>query len=255
MRARGKSGRPRRPRRPPYNRAMNASLQPILDIAALRDLEAQHADAPLMERAGAAAAEDARRMAGERGGPIVVLCGPGNNGGDALVVARVLRAGFHDVVAVLPGDPQRLPPDAAQRLRRLRRGGRNDRRGAGHPAARARRRRPVRHRAEASRGSAVCGARRLGQRGGRARARARRAVRPRRGNGIRACAVRAGNGDGDVHRAQAGTAHRRRARLLRRRVRASARHRRRGRRARTPPRLARARAVAARRCSRGGCAT
>ena len=44
-----------------------------------------------MERAGAAAADVARRLAGDRAGPIVVLAGPGNNGGDALVVARVLR--------------------------------------------------------------------------------------------------------------------------------------------------------------------
>ena len=96
---------------------MTSSLQPILDIAALRDLEARHSGAPLMERAGAAAADVARRMAGDRAGPVVLLCGPGNNGGDALVVARLLRAGFHDVVAVLPGDPERLPPEAATAYR------------------------------------------------------------------------------------------------------------------------------------------
>ncbi|HEY3177935.1 MAG TPA: NAD(P)H-hydrate dehydratase [Casimicrobiaceae bacterium] len=66
-----------------------------------------------MERAGLAAAEVARSMLGDRVGPVVVLAGPGNNGGDAFVVARWLRAWFHDVVAVYRGDPEKLPPDAA----------------------------------------------------------------------------------------------------------------------------------------------
>jgi len=44
----------------------------------LRDLEAAHGEAALMEQAGRAAAEIARTMAGERGGRIVVLAGPGN---------------------------------------------------------------------------------------------------------------------------------------------------------------------------------
>ena len=66
-----------------------------------------------MERAGMAAAEAGARLAGERGGRIIVLAGPGNNGGDAFVAARGLRRGYHDVQVVFPGDPQRLPPDAA----------------------------------------------------------------------------------------------------------------------------------------------
>jgi hydroxyethylthiazole kinase-like uncharacterized protein yjeF len=43
----------------------------------------------LMERAGIAAAEATRRFAGPL--PALILCGPGNNGGDGYVIARVLR--------------------------------------------------------------------------------------------------------------------------------------------------------------------
>lgn len=88
---------------------MPGSLLPVLDVDELRALEARHADQPLMERAGLAAAECARRMLGDRGGPVVVLAGPGNNGGDAFVVARHLREWFHDVETVAPGDPGALP--------------------------------------------------------------------------------------------------------------------------------------------------
>ncbi|HYT98390.1 MAG TPA: NAD(P)H-hydrate dehydratase [Casimicrobiaceae bacterium] len=67
----------------------------------------------MMERAGSAAAEVARAMLGDRSGPVVVLAGPGNNGGDAFVVARWLRMWFHDVTAVFLGDAEKLPTDAA----------------------------------------------------------------------------------------------------------------------------------------------
>jgi hydroxyethylthiazole kinase-like uncharacterized protein yjeF len=95
--------------------SMSASpeLAPILRVADLRTIEAQHAALPLMERAGAAAAEVARTLADGRSGRIAVLAGPGNNGGDAFVVARWLRAWFFDVAVVFLGDPARLPPDAA----------------------------------------------------------------------------------------------------------------------------------------------
>jgi hydroxyethylthiazole kinase-like uncharacterized protein yjeF len=66
-----------------------------------------------MERAGLAAAEVARAMAGERGGAVLILAGPGNNGGDAFVVARWLRQWFFVPTVVCRGDPSRSPPDAA----------------------------------------------------------------------------------------------------------------------------------------------
>jgi len=88
-------------------------LAPVYRTADLRVIEAAAHGEPLMERAGHAAAEVARRMGDGRGGTILVLAGPGNNGGDALVVARWLRAWFHDVSVILRADPAKLPPDAA----------------------------------------------------------------------------------------------------------------------------------------------
>ncbi|MDQ3557586.1 MAG: NAD(P)H-hydrate epimerase, partial [Pseudomonadota bacterium] len=66
----------------------------------------------LMERAGAAVAEAAARMAG--GADILVLAGPGNNGGDGFVAAAELRrAGFSVRVALL-GETGQLTGDAAR---------------------------------------------------------------------------------------------------------------------------------------------
>ena len=68
---------------------------------------------PLMQRAGAAAAVfvTAHFAAGVR---ILMLVGPGNNGGDALVAARLLRARGCAVEVVLPADPGKFPRDAAE---------------------------------------------------------------------------------------------------------------------------------------------
>src|SRR4051812_38024423 len=70
---------------------------------------------PLMERAGLAAAKLARELA-TSGKRVAVLAGPGNNGGDAFVVARHLQSAWFKVDVVFAGDAAKLSPDAAAAL-------------------------------------------------------------------------------------------------------------------------------------------
>lgn len=66
----------------------------------------------LMENAGRAVADEAARMV-RAGSRIAVLCGPGNNGGDGFVAARLLRAKGFDVRVWLLGERKALKGDAA----------------------------------------------------------------------------------------------------------------------------------------------
>jgi NAD(P)H-hydrate repair Nnr-like enzyme with NAD(P)H-hydrate epimerase domain len=58
----------------------------------------------LMDRAGLGAAEAIWRYAGPL--PALVLCGPGNNGGDGYVIARALRERGVAVRVAALGEPQ-----------------------------------------------------------------------------------------------------------------------------------------------------
>ena len=87
---------------------------PILTLEELRAIEARHAApgmASLMQRAGRAVAEAARRLAADTGDTILIVAGPGNNGGDAWVAAEALREGFHRIVVLDAGN---APPKAAE---------------------------------------------------------------------------------------------------------------------------------------------
>lgn len=86
---------------------------PLYLTADIRRMEARHAHLPLMERAGHAAAQLARYIAGDSGKPVLIFAGPGNNGGDAFVVARYLKQWFFAVSVVFAGDASKLPADAA----------------------------------------------------------------------------------------------------------------------------------------------
>jgi NAD(P)H-hydrate epimerase len=70
----------------------------------------------LMEHAGMAAVQVLTRHYPVAGKRWVILCGAGNNGGDGLVVARLLHSRGADVVTVLLGDPARYGEAAAANL-------------------------------------------------------------------------------------------------------------------------------------------
>jgi hydroxyethylthiazole kinase-like uncharacterized protein yjeF len=77
----------------------------------------------LMERAGRGVVEailEWRPKLATAPHKAVVLCGPGNNGGDGFVVARLLKQRGWEVEVFLYGDAAKLPPDAAENCRRWR---------------------------------------------------------------------------------------------------------------------------------------
>src|SRR3954471_19853272 len=71
----------------------------------------------LMERAGIGLARIVAERA--RPGPVRVVVGKGNNGGDGLVVARLLRDEGRDVDVLSTGDPAELKGAAKNNLDRL----------------------------------------------------------------------------------------------------------------------------------------
>ena len=87
---------------------MRAIEQAAIDSGEVTGLE-------LMERAGRGVVEaifeewPELRATSHRA---VVLCGPGNNGGDGFVVARLLKEWGWEVEVFLYGDTDKLPPDA-----------------------------------------------------------------------------------------------------------------------------------------------
>lgn len=92
--------------------------RPILTADEMRAAEAAAIAAgttarQLMERAGAAAAEAIWRFAGPL--PALVLCGPGNNGGDGYVIARRLRERRVRVRVAAAAEPKAGAAAAARR--------------------------------------------------------------------------------------------------------------------------------------------
>ncbi len=72
----------------------------------------------LMEKAGLAVA-DAVTASYREARPVIVVAGPGNNGGDGFVAARILAARGCQVRLVLLAEPERLSGDAAEMARRF----------------------------------------------------------------------------------------------------------------------------------------
>lgn len=98
---------------------MNAD--PVFFTAEIREIERQAAALPnpphLMEKAGLAAAEIVRDiLLKDAHSNVLVLAGPGNNGGNALVVARYLKEWGNAVTVVSTADCQRIPADAKQAM-------------------------------------------------------------------------------------------------------------------------------------------
>jgi hydroxyethylthiazole kinase-like uncharacterized protein yjeF len=93
----------------------DAAQQRALDQWAIEDREIPGLE--LMEHAGAGLT----RLVAELvpAGRVVVVCGKGNNGGDGLVAARLLREQGRDVRVLLLGVAEELRGDAAANLERL----------------------------------------------------------------------------------------------------------------------------------------
>jgi hydroxyethylthiazole kinase-like uncharacterized protein yjeF len=100
---------------------------PLYTVDQIRAIEhtaaARLAPGTLMRRAGEAAAALALELLGGTGGSVLVLAGPGNNGGDALEVAANLAAAGASVdVLQLDGGKPAPAPEASRALARARSG-------------------------------------------------------------------------------------------------------------------------------------
>jgi hydroxyethylthiazole kinase-like uncharacterized protein yjeF len=84
---------------------------PIFLTAEIRRIEQAYGEVTpsLMERAGSAAAELAGEIVSEKSKDILVLAGPGNNGGDARIAAARLQEKFFRVTVV--SSPREIPLD------------------------------------------------------------------------------------------------------------------------------------------------
>ena len=85
--------------------------EPIYLTEGIRRIEAAAKDVPLMERAGAAAADLATGLCLDTVKDVLVLAGPGNNGGDAKIVAGILKQKFFRVTVATAADMATLPMD------------------------------------------------------------------------------------------------------------------------------------------------
>lgn len=98
-------------------------LQPLPDAERMRAIDRWAIDErgvpslELMERAGAGVTRTVEGLAAD--GPVAVMCGTGNNGGDGLVVARLLRDAGREVTVVCAGSSAKLTGDARANLERL----------------------------------------------------------------------------------------------------------------------------------------
>ena len=109
-------------------RRADASIarEPLFGVAATRRIEAEALQGSprlaLMARAGDAVARLALALA-PHAGSVLVLAGPGNNGGDGIEAARCLCAWGKDAAVLLLGDPAALSSDAAEAYARARQAG------------------------------------------------------------------------------------------------------------------------------------
>lgn len=94
----------------------------LMERAGRGVVEAIFAEWPELARPGGGAAPMPPGCLGQDEGKrrAVVLCGPGNNGGDGFVVARLLKEHGWEVEVFLYGDPEKLPPDARVNYERWR---------------------------------------------------------------------------------------------------------------------------------------
>jgi NAD(P)H-hydrate epimerase len=98
-------------------------LTPLLDAETMRAVDRWAIDLrgvpslELMERAGAGVTRVVEQLVPD--GPVAVVCGKGNNGGDGLVVARLLREAARSVTVVCAAPPGDFAGDARVNLERL----------------------------------------------------------------------------------------------------------------------------------------